>query len=295
MKNLMVKISLAFFFPMMSLAAAPEPLRVEVWSRGLSARMELKPRGAHYEMTVRLNGGQSTWKQVHRKDVSALITKISALEGLVAKDASVHEIKVSGCRSGWVRMRPQRPGDWRACLDQPAPGTSAANAHRANELAVMIADAFEKLVKASEAPIVLRPNGKSEEPEALIQFAETEDDRMARIESEVQDAERFANEQMQAERLRQRLIESERGRDPFLQKAANSTKVVKSAAKPAAPVAQQLKRLESLVHSVEKYVAETPSLLDSGLQKARKFAPSKKDLLQPVEKAKSQTAGPRAP
>lgn len=344
MKNL-IAISLLTFigFDVDATPLVQEPVRVEIWSRGLSARLELNARGQHFEMTARMNGGQSTWKQVHRKDVTAILDKLMTLETLVAQDEGVHQIKSAGCRQGWVRMRPQRPSEWRTCLDRlDGPALASEPARRAVALATEVAEGFEKLVKAPEAPIVLR-QAKVEEPVPLIHFAQNEEERLMRIEAEVQDAERFANEQMARERLRQELISREIMRDPFKKvgksksmalnrvpvkievpgyesdvvadelapkrapasdmklKLKPEMKDKKNAkAKPVREIAnvkndkevtREFKRLQSLVKSVEKYVAETPVIPKS----VKKLAPSKKDLLEAGKDRASQTAGPRAP
>lgn len=342
MKNIIATLLLVL--PCVSFAsrslpsAGAEPLRVEVWSRGLSARLELRPQGAHYEMTVRTNGGQSSWKQVHRQDAAALIARLTKLEKLMRADEGAHEIQSAGCRAGWVRMRPQRPNEWKTCLDQPR--SAALSARRAVAFANDVAAGFEKLVKAPEAPIVLRQaagrgaGASADEPESLITFTESEEDRLARVEAEVEAAEHFARRQLETERLRQQLITQDTGRDPFRRTGAGETIGPRAEAKAAAPraaaksaartetearitlrreaagssvpapsraSARELKRLESLVQSVEKYVAETPALVDpQNLRKfvpsaVRKLAPTRKDLIAPGGARESQTAGPRAP
>lgn len=270
--------------------------QVEIWSRGLSARLEMAARGQHFEMTVRTNGGQSTWKQVHRRDVAKLMEKLSTFDALVAADQNPRVIKSAGCRSGWVRLHPYRPTERKACLDLPA--SASPQALKAMNLAREIAADFENLVKAPEAPIVLRQNGGAgDEPVPVIDaaanqdpFAPSEEDRLARIEAEVEAAESFETSEAVLP-----VAANPSARDPFQRPGRASLQKPPAPAKRAPASARspvlaqkpkteqgrrQLKKLESMVRKIEKYIATTPSL--SAPQRLQKLAPKKEDLLGPA-------------
>lgn len=191
-----------------------EPIRVEVWSHALSARTELKARESHFEMTIRKRGGLSTWKQIHSKDAELLVEKLNSLEALVIADEGIHQIKTAACHSGWVRVRPEQPNEWKTCLDQPISGMNPISipAQQAYGLAHQIADGFAKIVNAPEAPAVLRTLARNDPPAPLI-----EDSAMVNIEAEIEAADSDSQARSDFENSRQERMQRQTSdRDPFM-------------------------------------------------------------------------------